>query len=412
MRNFEMNKLLVLTLGVFVTACSERPTEPGALSSPAFAKGGAAACPTPADVVVSDEGSLLAALSAAEPGDVIGIDGLIAITLDILIDTEELTLTCATSGSGLVAQPGVDNMIQVGVKGVRVERLILDAGASSESPYFALNDGATAFAEEVRLSNNIITCGPQQCAFLRGVAGARIEGNRFESGGSGTGVHIQGQGPRAPDGSQPRPIDGTRVRDNTIIATAPSSVRAFGGIRIRDGANLVVKNNNVLGPWANSIAVANVSESDFDGNRLEGAVNVGIAASTGGANPPISARDNRFRNNTIVGAGLAAIFARRGACRNLFQGNELQFNPLVIFDVTTGANTLKGTANAVVIDDGNFDCDGDGVADPNIILGIGGSGYSGSTAAASVLSPQLLRGLSLSDTVGGPGGEAKAVVLQ
>ncbi len=120
MRNFEMNKLLVLTLGVFVTACSERPTEPGSLSSPAFAIGGAAACPTEADVVVTDEASLLAALSAASPGDVIGIDGLIAITLDILIDTEELTLTCATSGSGLVAQPGVDNLVQVGVKGVRI----------------------------------------------------------------------------------------------------------------------------------------------------------------------------------------------------------------------------------------------------------------------------------------------------
>ncbi len=84
----------------------------------------------------------------------------------------------------------------------------------------------------------------------------------------------------------------------------------------------------------------------------------------------------------------------------------------MIFDVTTGANTLKGTPNAVVIDDGNFDCDGDGVADPNIILDIGGSGYFGSTAAASVLSPQLLRELSLSDTVGGSGGEAKALVLQ
>ena len=398
---------VLVALGVFVIACSERPTEPGSLSSPAFAIGSAAPCPTSADFVVSDEGSLLAALSAAEPGDVIGIDGLIAITDDIFIDTEELTLTCATSGSGLVAQPGVDDMVRPTAKGVRVERLIL-AGASTNSPYLAINDGVTTFAEEVRLSNNIITCGRETCAFLIGVAGARIEGNRFESGGSQTGVHIQGQGPRAPDGSQPRPIDGTTVRDNTIIAAAPSSVRAFGGIRIRDGADLVVENNNVLGPWANSIAVKNVSESDFDGNLLEGEMNVGIAASTGGG----KARDNRFRNNSIVGAGLAAIFARREACRNLFQGNELQFNLAVVFDVTSGANTLKGTPNAVVTDNGNFDCDGDGVADPNIILDIGGSGYSGSTAAASVLSAQLLRELSLSDTVGGPGGEAKAVVLQ
>ncbi len=82
MRNFEMNKLLVLTLGVFVAACSERPTELGAaLSSPVFTKGGAAACPTPADVVVSDEASLLAALSSASPGDVIGLDGFFAARL-------------------------------------------------------------------------------------------------------------------------------------------------------------------------------------------------------------------------------------------------------------------------------------------------------------------------------------------
>ena len=84
------------------------------------------------------------------------------------------------------------------------------------------------------------------------------------------------------------------------MAAAPSFGSAFGGIRIRDGADLVVENNNVLGPWANSIAVKNVSESDFDGNQLEGAIRVGIVASTGGDPPPISARDNSFEDNSIV----------------------------------------------------------------------------------------------------------------
>ena len=362
MRNFEMNKLLVLTLGVFVTACSERPTEPGALSSPAFAKGGAAACPTPADVVVSDEGSLLAALSAAEPGDVIGIDGLIAITLDILIDTEELTLTCATSGSGLVAQPGVDNMIQVGVKGVRVERLILDAGASSESPYFALNDGATAFAEEVRLSNNIITCGPVTCAFLIGVAGARIEGNRFESGGSLTGVHIQGQGPRAPDGSRPRPIDGTRVEHNTIVATAPSTISSFGGIRAQDGRDVVLSNNEVRGPWANSIAATGLVASRITRNHLRDPVLFGVR---------VRATGSAVGNNRATGAGVAGVVAR--GCENAFLGNDLRGNADntgAIFDEPSGNNVLVGNG-ANVIDNGDFDCDGDGTPDPNIITGRG-----------------------------------------
>ena len=41
-----------------------------------------------------------------------------------------------------------------------------------------------------------------------------------------------------------------------------------------------------------------------------------------------------------------------------------------IFDAETGANTLVGNQN-VVIDNGDFDCNGDGVADPNIITGRG-----------------------------------------
>jgi hypothetical protein len=42
----------------------------------------------------------------------------------------------------------------------------------------------------------------------------------------------------------------------------------------------------------------------------------------------------------------------------------------VIFTELTGANTLVGNQN-VVIDNGNYDCDGDGPIDPNIISGSG-----------------------------------------
>jgi hypothetical protein len=41
-----------------------------------------------------------------------------------------------------------------------------------------------------------------------------------------------------------------------------------------------------------------------------------------------------------------------------------------IFLETTGANTLVGNKN-VVVDNGDFDCDGDGISDPNVITGNG-----------------------------------------
>ena len=58
---------------------------------------------------------------------------------------------------------------------------------------------------------------------------------------------------------------------------------------------------------------------------------------------------------------------------NLFLGNNVQNNadnPGAIFDEDTGANTLVGNKN-VVVDNGNFDCDGDGISDPNVITGRG-----------------------------------------
>jgi len=85
-------------------------------------------------------------------------------------------------------------------------------------------------------------------------------------------------------------------------------------------------------------------------------------------------RDNTFRNNEVAGAGTAGILAQ-WACRNTFIGNSLEGNgrdPSVIFEATTGANVLVLLGNKnLVIDNGNFDCDGDGVADPNTIAGPG-----------------------------------------
>lgn len=42
----------------------------------------------------------------------------------------------------------------------------------------------------------------------------------------------------------------------------------------------------------------------------------------------------------------------------------------LIFPDTSGANTVVGNPS-VIVDNGAFDCDGDGVNDPNIITGAG-----------------------------------------
>lgn len=65
----------VVTALLLLTACGEPPQQPEVRLAATFAKGGNAACPTAADVIVSNEGQLNAALAAAIPGTVIGVDG-------------------------------------------------------------------------------------------------------------------------------------------------------------------------------------------------------------------------------------------------------------------------------------------------------------------------------------------------
>ncbi len=299
-------------------ACSEPTAGPQGLLTPSFHEVGAVECEEEADFVVTEEASLLAALAAASPGDVIALDGFFGVTADVLIFTEDLTITCATPGSGLFAEPGavVFDILNPLARRVRVDRLVLDASGTIGGPYFTFNDGVDFFAEDVRFTNNTVTCGPVDCVFLAGTAGARVEGNHFEYAGSVTGVQLQGG------------IDGSRVKGNTIIATAPSLFPTFGGIRVRDGSDVEVEDNVVIGPWANSVAAANLLESEVESNRLEGAAIFGIATST---NTVLLTRDNEFEDNSIIGAGAAAVFVSL-ACGNEFEGNELQVNTLVIFD--------------------------------------------------------------------------------
>ena len=79
--------------------CQDRTVAP-----PSFAvTQPASACPANPTIIVTDDTLLRAALRAARPGDVIAVSGTIEVTRDDSITTDNVTLTCATPGSGLVA---------------------------------------------------------------------------------------------------------------------------------------------------------------------------------------------------------------------------------------------------------------------------------------------------------------------
>lgn len=346
-------KLSAAVVAIALAACREPSTGPATPEAPAFAAV-AAACPTPANFIVSNEAGLLAALAAATPGQVIGVSGTITVSADLVITTPGLTLTCASAGAGLTAQPGVGDMLNALAAGVTVDRLVLDASNADDGPYVAVN------AAGVRLTNDRVTCGPGSCAFFGTTPRAVVSDNQFVTSGSVTGVHMQ------------QDIDSSRVERNTVVWTGPCCGPVFGGIRARDGVGVVIAGNVVRGPWLRSFALADLSRSLVQQNRLEGAATFGILARAGGSLLPISITDNLFSANQITGAGSAGI-RLQSACRNTLVGNNLQGNAGnlgVVFDATTGANTLVGNQN-IAIDNGAFDCNGDAANDPNIITGRG-----------------------------------------
>ncbi|MGH7529513.1 MAG: right-handed parallel beta-helix repeat-containing protein [Gemmatimonadales bacterium] len=301
------------------------------------------------------------ALATAAPGAVIAIEGLIGIAADMTARTPHVTLTCATPGSGLFAQggAGVIVLLRVAANGITVDRLVLD-GSNADDVFFADE------VADVRFTNNSVLCSPAlhagSCGFFHATPNALVSGNQFRSSGSFTGVHLQAG------------IDGTRIEDNTITTTAAGhDVPSFGGLRVRDGANVVIARNTVQGPWQNSAAFADLDASIIEQNTFDGAVVYGIRAASGTSSRPIAMTDNVFRNNRISGAGRAGIFLT-SACSNLLGGNELQGNAAdvgLVFDTATGANVFAGNLNLVVDNGGALDCDGDGTGDPNILTGPG-----------------------------------------
>ena len=431
--------LLALT-----AACQEQSAVPTA-GRPLFATAAANTCPAHATFVVSDEGSLLSAIAAAQPHDTIALNGMVEMTFaDVFVETDNLTFTCATLGSGIRAAPATISWLFVVLsKHVTVEHLTLDATNTLNGGVVAFNgvEGPfTGFAEDIRLVGNHVLCAGQHveaCVSLRtdadglqrallsgnsleadpnqttieliGVINGRVEGNtiegglggvadpvdfiagsaggrftgnsvqcgglcvfadgspglvvganQFQSAGSSTGIHLQ------------TGTDGDSVVGNTVVTTVPSFAMGLGGIRLRDGANTVVADNIVRGPWANSIAVTDLTGGDVERNSVTGAALYGIRLASGASFIPVSMTGNRFLTNRATGAGIAGVLARL-ACGNTFVGNNLQGtvgNLGLVFDASSGANTYAGD-RSVVVDNGAFDCNGDGLNDPNIISGPG-----------------------------------------
>jgi len=159
---------------------------------------------------------------------------------------------------------------------------------------------------------------------------------------------------------------------NTVVATAPSTTLNFGAMRVRDGTGVTIAKNVATGPWQNGVALADIAASRVEHNHLAGALAYGIRARAGGSALAVSITGNLFSTNQVTGAGAAGIFLT-SACNNTLLGNDVQGNAGnvgAIFDGPTGANVVVGNVTAV-IDNGSFDCDGDGVPDANIITGPG-----------------------------------------
>ncbi|UCG75524.1 MAG: right-handed parallel beta-helix repeat-containing protein [Gemmatimonadota bacterium] len=224
-----------------------------------------------------------------------------------------------------------------------------------------------AFADGLRFENNIVGCGEIGCMIAAASPGAIVAANRFTSAGSSTGVHLQ-QG-----------TDGMRIERNVVIATEPSTGEDFGGIRIRDGADVVVRKNQVIGPWANGISLRLTDRDRIAENEIRDAVGAGIRGT--------EVRDDIFATNKVTGSGLAGIFLS-DACGNRLVGNNLNGNADGLgmwFDESTGANVFVGQGS-VVVNNGDYDCDGDGVVDPNLISGAGSilTGHAAGTHGAAL----------------------------
>ena len=364
----------------------------GTLSNDGEGFDGVPRCTATADFVVTDQAQFFAALAAVNPGGTIAIDGMIELSTPALIDADDIRVTCATLGSGLISSSGPTPfaLIHVSGDGVQVDNLFLSSepttafGGAANTVF--VNSGADP-VERFRLRLNRIRCGNNgTCAFLVGAPGAVVSENLLESLGTVSGIHVQ-QG-----GGGPNPViltDNTVVERNNIVAPTVSGSPLFGAIRVRDGSGLVVRYNATSGIWLNGIAVAELDGALIQDNFIRDAIERGIIGSTNSPSP-LSVRNSIIRGNRISGPQTIGINLIR-ACWNRVENNDVTVAPGALrakFEATTGANVYVGNP-ASVVDQGSFDCDGDGFTDPNTISG--STGPSSSSAATARIPAGSLR---------------------
>lgn len=237
----------------------------------------------------------------------------------------------------------------------------------------AVNDGVSVFAQDAQFTHNAVICTFfGECVFFAGGTGIVVTDNVMQADGALSGIQLQANGPDQTAIPLPIRIDGARIERNTVVATSPSGGGIFGGIRPFDASGLMIADNVVTGPWRRSFSGTRLSDSRITGNALQGALLYGIRTSAGGfVSPAGLVARNVFAGNQVHGSGLAGAFVQK-ACSNKFLANDLSGNAGdlgMLLNDSTGANVVAGVNNAVVIDNGAFDCDGDGQIDPNIVTG-------------------------------------------
>jgi len=106
-----------------------------------------------------------------------------------------------------------------------------------------------------------------------------------------------------------------------------------------------------------------VSDSRFARNVALGTTNAGGLF--------LETYDSELRNNIISLTGGPGMIMN-SACRDVLTGNNFQGAGDVglVLGSETGANTYVGNPS-IVVDNGSFDCDGDGNIDPNVLTGQG-----------------------------------------
>lgn len=380
--------LYSLTSTLLLGACAEQPSAPTLTAARSVASAHRDVACVATDLIAATEAQLHSMIASSQPDDVIAVSGMIGVTQPVR-PRAGTTITCVAPGDGLSALPDLaiaGYLVEIFQPDVTIQGLtLLTNGISDWAVYAERSDfefeGSTPNGINARVLGNTVTCGQSGCAFFVGVAGSVAADNVFTAAGSASGIHIQGSGL----GFVYR-TDNLRVLRNRIVAISNSGNANFGGIRPRDGTNIIVQDNEIVGPWSNGIATTETLDATFERNSVDAARRYGLfVGSTTLAT--IQVRGLLARNNTLAGAE-NAIFVRR-ACTNVFVANKLSSasGTPVFFDASTGANNLMGGDNSVNVDNGAFDCDADGDIDPNFLTGRKKAGAKPGETMQAVMPP-------------------------